>query len=324
MNHEPAAHTSRTFAVGQLPSGGSIDVVEHTYRGAEGPTVSVIAGQHGIELNGTAVARRLGDRLSTMSIAGTVRVLPVANPPAMDHRSYMGPAAYDVVNPNLNRVWPGDSDGTLTERIAAYLWDRLADSDAIVDLHSGTPEMLTHVRYCDDGTTADRLATAFGVAHLLVDEPPKSDPPRTTLRNAASQAEIPALTVELANSREVATEAVAAGLEGVTNVLKTMGMVPGDIENTPTQQVLRDDIPAVCLSSAGLFEPASRVTVGDHVQVGTVLGTVHNPETFELVETITADRSGFVYSLSRGGANAAGERVASLASRASTADTEQD
>ncbi len=324
MNHEPATHMSRTFAVGQLPSGGSIDVVEHTYRGADGPTVSVIAGQHGIELNGPAVARRLGDRLSTMSIAGTVRVLPVANPPAMDHRSYMGPAAYDVVNPNLNRVWPGDLDGTLTERIAARLWERLTDSDAIVDLHSGTPEMLPHVRYCDDGTNADRLATAFGVTHLLVDEPPKSDSTRTTLRNAASQAEIPALTVELANSREVATAAVAAGLDGVTNVLKTIGVIEGEPAEAPAQWVLRDDIPAVCLSNAGLFEPASDVDVGDRVDRGSVLGTVHNPETFELVETVTADQSGIVYSLSRGGANAAGERVVSLASPVSLPDTEQD
>lgn len=321
MNRKPATHTSRTFSVGQLPSGGSIDVVEHTYRGADGPTVSVTAGQHGVELNGPAVARRLGDRLSTASIAGTVRVLPVVNPPAMDHRSYMGPAAYDVVNPNLNRVWPGDSDGTLTERIAARLWDHLSDSDAIVDLHSGTPEMLAHVRYCDDGTNADRLAKNFGMRHLLVDEPPEPGSTRTTLRNAASQAAIPALTVELANSREVAPEAVAVGLDGVTNVLKTIGVIAGEPAETPPQWVLRDDIPAVCLSNAGLFEPAPRVDVGDHVDQGSVLGTVHNPETFELVETVTADRSGFVYSLSRGGANAAGERVASLASPESVPDT---
>jgi len=323
MNHEPATHTSRTFAVGQLPSGGSIDVVEHTYQGTDGPTVSVIAGQHGIELNGPAVARRLGDRLSTMSIAGTVRVLPVANPPAMDHRSYMGPAAYDVVNPNLNRVWPGDLDGTLTERIAARLWDRLTDSDAIVDLHTGTPAMLPHVRYCDDGTNADRLATAFGVAHLLVDDPPASDRTQTTLRNAASQAEIPALTVELANSRAVETEAVAAGLEGVTNVFKTIGVIAGEPAEPPAQWLLRDDIPAVCLSNAGLFEPAPGVDVGDHVEPGSTLGTVYNPETFELVETVTADRSGVIYSLSRGGANAAGERVVSLASPVSVPGPEQ-
>ncbi len=53
----------------------------------------------------------------------------------------------------MNRVWPGDDDGTLHERMAARLWELAVDADAIVDLHTGSPNMYPHVVF-RQGTNA--------------------------------------------------------------------------------------------------------------------------------------------------------------------------
>jgi predicted deacylase len=55
------------------------------------------------------------------TIAGTVLTVTVTNPLAFDHRTYLTPAAFDARNPTRNRVWPGDPDGTLNERLATQL-----------------------------------------------------------------------------------------------------------------------------------------------------------------------------------------------------------
>lgn len=80
--------------------------------------------------------------------------VPVADPLTFDRRSYTTPEALDGVEPNMNRVWPGDADGTLHERLAAALWEVASGADALVDLHTASAATLPHVVY----TAGDRLA----------------------------------------------------------------------------------------------------------------------------------------------------------------------
>ena len=308
MNRTPVTHRTTTRQLGRLPSSREVEVTVHRYVGGSGPTVYVQAAQHGIELNGPAALRRLHDRLTDAAVAGTVVVVPVANPLAFDDRSYISPVAFDARNPNLNRVWPGDDGGSFVERLAARLWGLVNPADAVVDLHTGTPDMLEHVRVTE-GSEARALATAFGTDHLLVD-PAAGDGPSGTLRAAAERAGVPALTVELANSRTVNRDAVGTGADGVENVLRTLDLLAAAPARTSAQTVLRDDASNVVARASGLFEPRPGPSVGKHVEAGETLGTVHCPQSFELLRTVTAAEAGVPYSLEIGRASCR-ERVSS-------------
>ncbi|MDJ1433770.1 succinylglutamate desuccinylase/aspartoacylase family protein [Halostagnicola sp. A-GB9-2] len=83
-------------------------------------------------------------------IAGAVLVVPIANPRAFDHQSYVTPHALDAVNSNMNLIWPGDNEGTLQERSARRLSCLFEGSDAVIDLHTRAVDMLEHVRFQDD------------------------------------------------------------------------------------------------------------------------------------------------------------------------------
>src|SRR6056297_2396063 len=176
-------HSAERVTLARLPSGVEIETTVHTYDGDDdGPTVYVQAAQHGREINGTETLRRVHDRLvgspseeaedessDGLDLAGRVVAVPVADPLTFDRVSYTTPEQLDSVNPNMNRVWPGDADGTLHQRTAARLWEYVTAADAVVDLHTGSPDMLPHVVYRAGDDRSRALAEAFG-ADLLVAE----------------------------------------------------------------------------------------------------------------------------------------------------------
>jgi len=316
MKHEPVAHAVDERSIGRLPSGIEITVPVHRYAGGSGPTVHVQAVQHGIELNGPAALRRLHERLLGAEIAGTVVVVPVVNPLAFDHRSYATPTAYDARNPNLNRVWPGDDAGSLQERMAADLWELVRAADAVVDLHTGNPDMLEHVRYHEGDDDGRALAEAFGTRHLLADDDGDAVADESfsgRLRTAASRVGIPAITAELENSRRVERESAERGVDGLENVLRSLDVLAASAIDHPPATTLRDGVPYTVADASGLYERAPGVDVGDHVSEGEVIGRIYDPTAFEVLDTVTAAGSGVAYSLRRGSVAVAGERLAALA-----------
>ncbi|WP_408960588.1 succinylglutamate desuccinylase/aspartoacylase family protein [Natrinema sp. 74] len=335
MEHETVTHTTAERRLARLPSGTDVTVTVHRYDGGVGPTAYVQAAQHGIELNGTAALRRLHRHLLTAEVAGTVIAVPVVNSLAFDHGSYVTPQAVDAVNPNCNRVWPGDDAGTLQERIVARLWEVIEPTDVVIDLHTGTPDMLEHVRFQHGNRKSRTLAATFGADYLLTDSPSDGEaddgtgdgdaaddnaaddePYQGKLRTAAAQAGIPAIVPELSNSRQIDHDAAHRGVRGLRNVLGELGMLREEPAPTPSQTILRNDEGRIGTDASGLFEPNPEVTVGDHVSAGTELGTVYCPSTFEERQRVTTTDDGVIYSLTRESVVTAGEKVACIAERA--------
>ena len=317
MEYAPVTHTTAD----RRPSGRTVSATVHRYAGTPGPTVYVQATQHGIELNGPAALRRLHDRLRDSAVAGTVVVVPVANPPAFDHRSYMSPADYDALNPNMNRAWPGDADGSFQRRAVTRLWELVEGADAAVDLHTGAADMMTHVRHADADPDARRLAEAFGTAYRFVDTVDSGGDGHAggTLRAAAADAGVPAITAELANSRRISPAAVETGVSGVVNVLRSLDVLEATSDERDEQTVLRPDDISITATESGLFEPAPGVETGTAVAAGDTLGTVYSPSTFERLEVVTAEAEGLVYSIPRGATIIAGERAVGIARRGTDA-----
>ncbi|GCF15297.1 deacylase [Haloarcula mannanilytica] len=315
MEYAPVTHTATDRRLGELPSGRDVSVTVHRYVGGAGPTVYIQAAQHGIELNGPAALRRLHDHLIDASVAGTVIVVPVVNQLAFDHRSYMTPGEYDVMNPNLNRVWPGDESGSLQEQLAARLWALVEDADAAVDLHTGTADMLAHVRCRAGDPDAERLAEAFGTDYRLIDgtEDASDDEPDGTFRAATAAAGIPVITAELSNSRRIALGAVKDGVDGLQNLLRERAVLPAEADLQADQTVLRNDADPVTATASGLFECRTDIAIGDTVDASERLGTIYDPSSFEQQQVVSATERGVLYSLARESVVVKGERLAGIA-----------
>jgi len=100
-----------------------------------GLTFLLTAGIHAAEYTGTLAALRLGQALDPEHVKGTIVIMPLLNRPGFFERSV-------YVNPedgqNLNRAFPGDPNGTWSERFAYHLLnDVVLHADRAMDLHAG-------------------------------------------------------------------------------------------------------------------------------------------------------------------------------------------
>ena len=342
-------HTSRSLTLARLPSGVPIRTTVHAYGEGElvdgddgpeldapddAPVIYAQAAQHGREVNGTAVLRRLHDRLvgdeaadgpeagpTAADLAGTLVTVPVADPLTFDRVSYTTPETLDSRQPNMNRCWPGDPEGSLHERMAARLWAFASEADAVVDLHTGSPSMATHTVYMRGDEDCRGLAEAFGTDLLLAEA--AGDDADTEwdergfagkFRVAATREGIPTITPELAHSREVVPAAVETGVAGMVGALRREGVLAGEPE--PWDGVVaRNHLGRVTAADSGLFVPDLDLGVGDRVTDGERVGEVFDPTTFETLQVARADRDGIAYSVARESTVTAGATLVGVAER---------
>ena len=313
-------HTADRIVLARLPSGIEIETTIHRYQGGSGPTVYVQAAQHGREINGTEVLRRLHDRLLSTDLAGEIVAVPVADPLTFDRVSYTTPEVIDSVNANMNRAWPGRSDGTIHERMAATLWAEACEADAIIDLHTGSPEMLTHVVFMYDNEESRALAEAFGTDLLLAERAGEEANEEWDqrgfdgkLRVAATRAGIPSITPELAHNKQIVESAVEAGVEGMVNLLRDQGVVHGEPEPTGKRRLARNHLGRVIATDSGLFRADPDLELGERIEAGTRLGVVYDPASYEVLQEAVADRDGILYALAKEATVTGGEKLANVA-----------
>ncbi len=110
----------------------------------EGPTVLFTNANHGDECEGPVALWDLAHILRAETIDGRVIIVPAMNYPAFRAGRRTSP----IDGGNLNRVFPDDSAGTLTEKIADYFFCQLLPmADYVVDFHSGG-RTLEFVPFC--------------------------------------------------------------------------------------------------------------------------------------------------------------------------------
>jgi uncharacterized protein len=313
-------HTAEEIVLARLPSGVEISTTVHTYDGDDdGPMLYVQAAQHGREINGTETLRRFHDRLPLESLSGTIVAVPVADPLTFDHVSYTTPEVLDSVNPNMNRVWPGDADGSLHQRMAARLWEYVSEADALVDLHTGSPDMLPHVVFLEGDEDSRALAEAFGTELLLSEEAAEDAEEEWhrrdfagKLRVAAANEGIPSITPELAYNKQILEEPVETGVDGLLDACRHLGLLSGDAPDHE-QTLARNHLGQVNADESGLFRAEPALEVGQPIKSGTPLGTVYHPTTYEALHEAVADRDGILYTITQEATVTAGEKLASVA-----------
>ena len=95
-----------------------------------GPRIAIVNGLHGEERTGALLMKRLIEQ--AFEFEGELALIPFANPPSALANTRLTPE--DAAD--LNRIFPGDASGSLSQRIAAALYDFLKDFDLVVDIHS--------------------------------------------------------------------------------------------------------------------------------------------------------------------------------------------
>jgi hypothetical protein len=246
------------------------------------------------------VLQKLLKEIDPMHLSGTLIMLHVANIPAYSNRSvYRSP----VDNKDLNRVFPGKKDGTLTERIAYTITEKIIKkSDYYIDLHSGefNERVCDFVSYCYDCPNEElckktkELALAIGIKYLLPFR--FNSDPGTYSDVSAIQLGVAAVFLEWGDSGIVKPEESEKGLKSILNVMRTIGMLKEEAIINKHPIYLTEET-SLTGNYRGIFYPL--VKKEQYVKDGMLLG--YTTDYFgNILEKFVSPYSGLVVSVNNG------------------------
>ncbi|WP_306120115.1 MULTISPECIES: N(2)-acetyl-L-2,4-diaminobutanoate deacetylase DoeB [unclassified Roseitalea] len=253
---------------------GSIMIPITVIRNGQGPTALLTGANHGDEYEGPIALFDLAYNLEPCEISGRVIIVPAFNYPAFRAATRVSP----IDQRNLNRIFPGRPDGTVTEKIADYFNSVLVPmADIVLDFHSGgksldfVPFASAHV--LDDKDQQARCVAAveafnapFTLMLLEIDNVGMYD---TAVEDQGKVF----VTTELGGGGTASGTTVAIAKKGARNVLRHAGILEGEPEIGPTVMLdMPDDDCFVFSQNEGLFEPW--VNLGDPVERGDVIARI--------------------------------------------------
>ena len=298
----------QTVFSAELPVGESLQIRKHTIQGtaaapfggeaaADGhkPRLAVITGTHGDELEGQYVAWRLAQILEANldKLYGTVDIYPAVNPLGINSIE-RGVPMFDV---DLNRTFPGNPSGDLTETLAAAVIDDITGADAAVDIHASNIFLREMPQVRINEISADKLvplAPLLNVDFVWVHA--SATVLQSTLAYALNERGTRTFVVETGVGMRITRDYGERLSQGLLRLAAALGAWGGDAEASPAPIISNDgEVSYLNAAAGGIFLPEA--THGTHVKEGQLIGIVANALTGEVSERVTSPVDGLLFTL---------------------------
>lgn len=290
LDVSPGARASFRIPIARRASGENLSIHAHVARGRQdGPVLGLVAAVHGDAIYGSRIVMEAFRRLDLEELSGTVIAVPVANPVAFEsHTRATGQGMNTDMN-NMNRVFPGSAGGWVTQKLADGLARFVLDHvDAVIDYHCGGDTSIDYTLVSGDTTPAERRVYDFtrlmGTELVFVhDQDPFSGTVDGYVRGRGK------LSIVAEQGGNTMPEGfLDLSMQRVRNFLTGLGMVPGE-PVLPGRQLLMRERYLVRMDHGGLFIPAVGVeALATVVEGGTLLGTVVDPHSMEVLQEVRA------------------------------------
>jgi predicted deacylase len=257
---------------------GEIMIPVAVVKNGPGPTVLLMAGSHGDEYEGQIALVKLIRSLEPEQIKGRIIILPAANLPA----AMAGTRVSPIDSGNLNRSFPGDANGTPTQRIAHYIESVLLPMcDGFHDFHSGGSS-LQYLPFASMRQSGDDDLDRRSLAALTAFAPPLAviwtyAGVGTYASIAANRRKVTNLGGEFGSGGAVDRGGLALVEGGIRRFLVHFGILPTGAAQASQTHTRLMEIKGrhyyVYAPDHGLFEPS--VDLGQNVSAGQLAGNVY-------------------------------------------------
>ncbi len=254
-------------------------------RGLEdGPVVGITAAVHGNELNGIPVIQQVVAALDPQTLRGTVVGVPGVNIPSLLQRQRRF-----VDGTDLNHIMPGRANGSVAQVYAYRIVDRIVQHfDYLFDLHTASNGRVNsyYIRADMDNPKVRDMVENQG-AQIVVHNPPGDG----TLRGAAADLKIPAITLEVGNPNLFQRDMILSTSLGILNYLKTLGMHGGALAPPKYDMVLCHHSYWLYADTGGLLTIKPKITQA--IKAGETYAELLNPFG-DIIRTYEAPEDGII------------------------------
>lgn len=234
-----------------------------------GPNLCLTGAVHGDELNGIEIIRRTMYDLEPDKLSGRVIGVPIVNLPGFQQGSRYLPDRRD-----LNRHFPGSTDGSLADRIAHSLFENvIRHCDMLVDIHTGSLKRTNLPQLRADMNNAEVAEFTRGFDRMAVVH---SSGTAGMLRYAAVEAGIRSVTMEAGESLRIQEDQIKAGVNSLTSLMDKEGMISRMFVWGDPEPVYYNSEWVRAEHGGILF---SETKLGAKVDEGEILGYVSDPIT---------------------------------------------
>ena len=259
------------FSIAKLYSSAIVEIPIIIERSINpGPTVLLVAGIHGDEINGVEVVRQLIAKKVNKPKKGTIICVPILNIFGFLNATRTFPDGRD-----LNRVFPGSKSGSLASRVAYHFTQNILPlADYCLDFHTGGAARYNapQLRIMPDNSDLMELAKVFGPPFIVVSKNLKK-----SLRATCFNLGIPSILFEGGKSLSGDKHVVKKGVDGVSRVLSKLNMLDDkfSVENRFVDSIIIEQSKWLRANKSGLLHV--KIDCGKHVEKDEFLATITDP-----------------------------------------------
>jgi hypothetical protein len=282
-----------------LPVGETLNIKKNRFESADKgkkKRISIVTGIHGDELEGQyvcfEVARRIKEHPELLT--GIVDIYPAMNPLGIDSMT-RGIPGFDL---DMNRIFPGQENGAMTEYVAHKIIEDLIGSDLCVDIHASNiflteiPQIRINELHRDELVPIAELMNVdfvwiHGASTVL----------ESTLAYSLNSVGTPTLVVEMGVGMRITKEYCIQLVDGIFNTMKNMGIWQGEV-NEVRKPIVADESESVVFFNApksGIFLPSAKHW--KMLEAGDEVGCIINPLEGEVLCRIVAEERGILFTI---------------------------
>ena len=235
--------------------------------------ISIVTASHGDEIEAQYVCFKILNELKKNKdkIKGIIDVYPSLNPIGVDTITRNMPY-FDV---DVNRIFPGNENGSIPEYVASKIIDSLVGSDVVIDIHASNIFLREVPQVRMDEDNSKKL---LPLAEL-------------------NELNTPTLVVEMGVGMRVTQEYGDQLITGIYNIMKNLGIYETEEVYDIRKPIISSGENIFFLNSntSGIFLP--KIEHWMDVKKGDILGEVVDVLTGDVLEEVKSPSDGIVFTL---------------------------
>lgn len=258
--------------------------------------ISIVTGIHGDELEGQYICFELQRRIAQEKehLKGIVDIYPAMNPLGIDSIT-RGIPAFDL---DMNRLFPGNIEGNMTEYIAAEIINDVSGSDCVFDIHASNiylteiPQIRINELHED---TLMPLAREANVDFIWVHS--ASTVLEATFAYSLNSKGTPTLVIETGVGMRLTRGYGDQITDGIFNLMNKLGIWGGEAPASRDPIISRnpDDVAYLNAAVGGLFVPDT--VHRTELKKGELIGRIVDPLRGVVLDEVKAPVDGMLFTI---------------------------